>query len=163
MATFKRPNMETREITLSSEFLPRKGSDHPGFLEMGFSWLSPNQDDPRYRGVRMPKNMGLAETDDPEKFLIRDALGFPRAEIRVPSDRKTLPGITPVRRFSAHAERTSKGWRAVILQWNKPYVRGGTHMLEADALKEAVRWLDDNKAGWTSYISGVNFAGKPPR
>ena len=163
MATFSRPGVVVNEGVLSDGLMPSKGSDHPAFPQMKFSWLATDRNDPRYRRVVLPKGHCLKPGPDDGVHYVVDGAGFPRAEIQIPKDKKTSPSILPMKRFDAATEKHRDGWRMCVLQWGRVYVRGSVFKLARDAFKAAEEWLDAQKPGWRSYVSGVNFVGKPPK
>ena len=159
---FKRPGAQVGEGSVSEDCLPMRGSDHPAFIEMRFSWLGPHETDPRYRHVVLPKGFSLITSESPEVLFVRDAYGYPRARISLPNEFGPSPTVSPVRRFNASTERRGSQWRSLVMDWGRVAVRGERFLSESDALNAAREWLDRYRGGWESYSGAVNFAGPPP-
>lgn len=160
MARFTRPAtvIETEDIT--PYLLPMKGSDDRAFVEMGFRWrggLNPNE---RLRRVVLPEGFTLEEADR-GVLVIVDSSGYPRSIVNNPDS--STPIIFPIKRFKPDVEETRDGWRMIVREWNGIIVRGQVFKTGAGAQRAAMEWLRENKPGWSSFISRVNFRGNPPK
>lgn len=160
---YKRPNVTGGGV--SETRLPDRGSSHPAFIQMGFSWGELAWDNMRYKDVTLPDDFVLRSTVRREWFEIRDGNGYPRARVYEPSPMLmgALPFITPVRRFDPDSEPHIGGkWKMVVREWGRIFVRGKLYATEKDAILAATSWLDETKSGWADYVSDVNFSGRVP-
>ena len=104
----------------------------------------------------------MAEPTESDWVEIRDPNGYPRAAARKPTDSNPSPIIVPTRRYDPSSESTSKGWKMIVKEWNRPVLRGSIFANENLAHAAAIKWLNENKPGWEGYASRVNFRGRPP-
>jgi hypothetical protein len=147
-------------IQVSDSVLPARGSSHPGFVEMLFLWGDLHDDDQRFRRVILPSGFLLVAIDQ-NRWSIADQNGFTRAEVHVPAGRSAFPHIRPMKRFDVNAESTGEKFRGLVSDWSTVVYRTTALKAQSDALAMAKKWLDDNKPGWDSHISAVNFERRP--
>ncbi|MHC4835412.1 MAG: hypothetical protein ACYTCN_05555 [Planctomycetota bacterium] len=160
MARFTRPVEAATHGVITPYLLPMKGSGNRAFVEMGFRWRSDFDLKERLRPVVPPEGFTLEETDG-GLLAIVDAAGYPRSIISDPTGKTPL--IHPIKRFQPDVEETKDGWRMLVREWDTVLVRGGVFKTGAGGFRASVEWLKENKPGWSSYISRVNFRGDPPK
>lgn len=160
MARFTRPAEAVSHAVITPYLLPMKGSSNKAFVEMGFRWRSDIDQQERLRKAVLPEGFTLEETDG-ELLAIVDSAGYPRSLIR--NSTGSAPLISPVKRFTPDVENVQGGWRMLVREWNTVLVRGEILSTGEGAIRAARGWLEENKSGWKSYISRVNFRGDPPR
>lgn len=144
------------ELQPCSTILPERGSDHAAFVEMLFLWGGVIESDPRFRQVILPSGFTFVTVDE-RRHEIRDGAGNVRATVTTPRERKHVPSIVPVRRYSAGAEAVGKQHRGVAYDHGSVVYRTKLVSDQQVAFAMAKSWLDDSKPRWESYISAVNF------
>lgn len=151
---WSRAKIQAAPVCISDRVLPRRGSDHPAFLEMVFLW-GDCLDDSRFRQVVLPYGFHLEDKE------IKDLNGFTRATVILPTGKNEVPSIVPVRRFSFNAVVVDEEFRGTVGDWDSIVYRTPRFKTQKEALSKAKKWLDENRPKWDSYISQINFERRP--
>lgn len=153
--TFSRDNAVTGEAQASEIMLPARGSKHPAFVAMGFTW-GELLEDSRYRQVTMPAGFSITWVAGPVGEVY-DADRNLRAMILADG----VPSIYPVKRFTLNVESDGQAFRGIAYDWGNAVYRTKPIPSQSVAVATVRKWLDDYKPGWDSYSSPINFEGRP--